>query len=308
MSRLPYLDGDQIESNLAWPDAIAAIGAAVEAGGVGSAPARTVISTARGELMLMPAQTQSAVGVKVLGIAPDNPAHGRPRIQGVYVLFDAETLTPLALLDGIALTTRRTPAVSAFAASALARPGSGILTVFGSGPQAEAHVHAIRSIRPISHVVVVGRDPDRTDALVRRLADTDVAASAGSPASVSGADIVVCATTARIPLFDGAALAANACVIAVGSHQPDVRELDDTVFRRAALVVVEDAATALREGGDIVMAIASGALTTERLIGLDALATLGRSDGISVFKSVGMGWQDLAIADAAYRTWARTPL
>jgi ornithine cyclodeaminase len=306
MSRLPYLDGDEIESNLSWPDAIAAIGAAVA--GDGSAPPRTVIPTARGELMLMPAQTQSAVGVKVLGIAPDNPVHGRPRIQGVYVLFDAETLTPLALLDGIALTTRRTPAVSAFAARALARPDARVLTVFGSGPQAEAHIHAIRSIRPISEVVIVGRDPDRTDALVRRLADHELAATAGTARSVEQADIVVCATTAREPVFDGAALGASTCVIAVGSHQPDVRELDDSVFRRATRVVVEDAATALREGGDVIRAIAAGALTTDRLIGLDALGALGAlgpSDGISVFKSVGIGWQDLAIADGAYQAWTR---
>jgi ornithine cyclodeaminase/alanine dehydrogenase-like protein (mu-crystallin family) len=305
MTRLPYLDGAEIDAILPWPDAIAAIGAAVERGEVGSAAPRTVLPTPFGELMLMPAQTELAVGVKVLGIAPRNPAQGRPRIQAVYVLFDAATLTPLALLDGTALTTRRTPAVSAFAARALAHPDASVLTVFGSGPQAQAHVQAIRAIRPISSITVVGRDPSRTDALVRRLADRGVAAAAGTAAGVAGADIVVCATTAREPLFDGAALAPQACVIAVGSHQADARELDDTVFRRAERVVVENAATALREAGDVISAIASGALTAERLIDLGAIGSLFPSGGISVFKSVGMGWQDLAVADAAFQTWIR---
>jgi ornithine cyclodeaminase len=106
-------------------------------------------------------------------------------------------------------------------------------------------------------------------------------------------------------LFDGAALAPQACVIAVGSHQADARELDDTVFRRAERVVVENAATALREAGDVISAIASGALTAERLIDLGAIGSLVPSGGISVFKSVGMGWQDLAVADAAFQTWIR---
>jgi ornithine cyclodeaminase len=257
-----------------------------------------VVPVTRGELMLMPAESQTAAGVKVLSIAPANPTLGLPRIQALYVLFDARTLTPSALLDGAALTTIRTPAVSAFAADSLARADASTLTVFGCGPQAEAHVHAIRSVRPIGHVSVVGRDAGRTQALVARLIEAGLDARTGTTASVRGADIVVCATTAIEPLFAGAAVAADACVIAIGSHQPDVRELDDELFRRADRIVVEDAATALREAGDVILALAAGALHRDQLLDLFALTTIRPQAGISVFKSVGMGWQDLAIAEA----------
>jgi ornithine cyclodeaminase/alanine dehydrogenase-like protein (mu-crystallin family) len=101
-------------------------------------------------------------------------------------------------------------------------------------------------------------------------------------------------------LFDRSLLAPHACVIAVGPHERDARELDDTVFRRATAVVVEDVATALREAGDVVLAIGAGALVADDLIALDELSSLDRTPGISVVKSVGVGWQDLAVAAAAY--------
>jgi ornithine cyclodeaminase/alanine dehydrogenase-like protein (mu-crystallin family) len=232
----------------------------------------------------------------VLSIAPGNPARGRPRAQGVYVLFDAETLTPQAVLDGAGLTTLRTPAVSALAVRRLAMPAAASLTVFGSGPQAEAHVHAIRAVRPIRRVTVVGRGG--ADALVERLAGDGIEAGVGSSDAVGTADVVVCATSAREPIFDGRRLRAEACVVAIGSHEPQAREVDDEVFRRATRVVVEDRATALREAGDVIGAIAAGVLTADDLIDLSTLLTIAPGGGLTVFKSVGMGWQDLAIATA----------
>lgn len=298
MTKLPYLDADAVTSALEWPEAIRAIAAAVTGLDPVTVTDRTIVPVTHGELMLMPAQSETATGVKVLSIAPANPARGLPRIQALYVLFDSQTLTPRALLDGSALTTVRTPAVSAFAALALARIDAATMTVFGSGPQAEAHVHSIRSIRPVRTVVVVGRDAGRAQALVARLIDSGLDARVGAADSVRAADIVVCATTAREPLFDGSTLAPHACVIAIGSHVADAREVDDATFRRADRIVVEAGPTALREAGDVIRAIASGALRPEQLLDIQMTTSLRPGAGISVFKSVGMGWQDLAIAEA----------
>ena len=113
------------------------------------------------------------------------------------------------------------------------------------------------------------------------------------------ADIVVCATSAAAPVFTGSLLGDGACVVAIGSHQPTARELDADVFRRAATVVVEDRATALREAGDVIMAMAEGALNEAELTCLGELAEPSPSKGISVFKSVGMAWQDLVVAETA---------
>jgi len=305
MKALPFIDAEALTRAVSWRAAINALGAALDSGlDVAAATPRSRMLTAQGEMLLMPAESTGAVGVKLVGIAPGNAELGLPRIQALYVLFDAVTLAPRLLIDGTALTTLRTPAVSALAVQHLAVTGAAKLTVFGSGPQAGAHVDAVRAIRPISAVTVVARNPERADNLVARLRADELDATTGGPEDVRDADIVVCATGSDVPLFDGDLLAEHACVVAIGSHHPDMRELDDRVFTRAARVVVEDRATALREAGDVVLAIAAGALSAERLSTLADLPTLAPVSGITVFKSVGMGWQDLAVAEAA---WQATP-
>jgi ornithine cyclodeaminase/alanine dehydrogenase-like protein (mu-crystallin family) len=260
-------------------------------------PPRSVLPVQQGQLLLMPAEWDSYVGVKVVTVASGNAAHGRPRIQGNYLLLDGETLTPLALLDGNALTSVRTAAVSAVAADALAEPDAGRLVVFGTGPQAHAHVEALRCVRPVGDVVVVGRDAERTRAFAK-----DVGARVGGADDVARADLVACCTTARTPLFDGSLLPATATVVAVGSHEPDAREVDDTSVRRCT-VVVESASAALREAGDVVLAVLAGALDPGTLVGLADLAQ-GKAQLPSgqprLFKSVGTAWQDLVVAAAHY--------
>lgn len=134
--------------------------------------------------------------------------------------------------------------------------------------------------------------------------DAAIAAEPGTGGAVRGADIVVCATAAAVPLFDGDLLPAHACVVAIGSHQAQVRELDDRVFARAGrVVVVEERATALRGAGDVILAIEAGAIGASHLIDLGEMITLDRATGLSVFKSVGMGWQDLVLAEALRAAW-----
>lgn len=260
-------------------------------------PPRSAVPVPRGELLLMPAHWGSYAGVKVVTVAPDNPARELPRIQGNYLLLEGETLTPLALLDGIALTNVRTAAVSAVAADALAEPDASRLVLFGTGPQARSHVEALRCVRPIRDVVVVGRDAERT----RAFAD-DIKARVGSADDVADADVVACCTTARTPLFDGSLLPPHATVVAVGSHEPDAREVDETAVGRST-VVVEAVSAALREAGDIVLAVQAGALDPGTLVGLADLVR-GRarlpSDRPRLFKSVGMAWQDLVVAAAHF--------
>ncbi|MDQ1743381.1 MAG: hypothetical protein QOE23_1720 [Pseudonocardiales bacterium] len=304
MVDLPFLDAGTLASLVPWTAAISALESALAAGAATSGgPPRISVAEAHGELLVMPAASTAGVGVKVTSVAPGNPERGLPRIQAVYVLFDAGTLTPRALLDGTALTTLRTPSQSALAVRALARADAAELLVFGCGPQAWGHVHAISRVRRLRTVRIVGRDPGRQAGLVDRLQAEGIPATAGAAADVATADIVVCATTARQPVFDGRLLAEQACVVAVGSHEPSARELDDLTFARAGRVVVEERSTALREAGDVLQAIAAGVLDADDLVELAALAQLPPSSGIGVFKGVGMGWQDLAVAEAAYSAW-----
>lgn len=268
-------------------------------------PARTVTSMTAGQLLLMPSEGIGYAGVKVAAVAPGNPARGLPRIAATYLLLDAESLLPVALLDGTALTSLRTPAVSAVAADHLLPPGPvGHLVVFGSGPQAWGHVAALRTVRTVKRVSVVGRDQDRAAALVARCGEAGLDAAVGTAASVADADAVCCCTSSRTPLFDGSLVPRHAVVLAVGSHEPDARELDGDLVARARAVVVESRAAAWREAGDLLVPRREGLVGDDRVTANLAELVTGRAvvpeGGPRIFKSVGMGWQDLVVAAAAY--------
>jgi ornithine cyclodeaminase/alanine dehydrogenase-like protein (mu-crystallin family) len=274
---LPFLDAAAIARRLSPTAAIDALEAALRGGLDPEAdPPRASLPVGAGELLVMPSATVDHAVVKLVTVGGD------PRIQGVCVVFDARTLAPVALVDGIALTNVRTPAVSALAVRALAAPGARRLLVFGRGPQAHGHVEAIRAVRPIAHVDMVGRDAG------------DVAER------VAAADVICCATTAREPLFDGSLVADHATVVAIGSHEPDAREVDDALVARAA-VVVESRASALREAGDVIGAIAAGSLREDGLVTLADLVR-GRAAVATgrprLFKSTGMAWEDAVVASA----------
>jgi ornithine cyclodeaminase len=261
---------------------------------------RSRLATPDGQLLQMPSAGDRYSGSKIISIRPANEADAIPVIQGVYVLFDGAHLTPVAVLDGAALTALRTPAVSGLAVRHLAAPGASRVALFGTGVQAWGHVEAISAVLPVEHVDVIGRTPAHVEALVRRIRATGTSAAAADTRAVPAADVVVCATAAHDPLFDGALVADHAVTVAIGSHSPDAREVDTTLVRRSS-VVVESRSSALREAGDVVVPIAEGAFDAEDLV---TLAELVRGvvpiphDRPRLFKGCGMPWQDLSVAGA----------
>ncbi|MFD5513419.1 ornithine cyclodeaminase family protein [Streptomyces sp. NPDC127051] len=273
-----------------------------------SCPQRSALAVpGGGELLLMPAAAGAYAGVKIAGVAPGNPALGLPRITGSYLLLDGPTLRPLALFDGAALTSLRTPAVSALALRYLAPAGRALrLVLFGAGPQAYGHLEAVREVRELAGAVVVGRDPGAAQRLAAHARALGVPARTGTPADVADADLVLCCTTARERLFDGRLVAPGATVVAVGSHEPDARETDTALVRRA-VVYVESRAAALREAGDLLVPEAEGAIGPGHINGTLADLVAGRMPAAGapgcpqLFKSVGMAWEDLAVAVAMYR-------
>jgi ornithine cyclodeaminase/alanine dehydrogenase-like protein (mu-crystallin family) len=274
---LPFMDAEEVARRLSVSAAADALEAALLDGLDPEAdPPREVLPLDEGQLLVMPSAAGGRPVVKLITLG------GEPRIQGVCVIFDPETLAPVATADGIAVTNVRTPAVSVLAARRLAAPDSRRLLMFGRGPQGRAHEWALREALPIERADVVGSDHGDVDELV------------------AAADVICCCTTAREPLFDGALVADHATVIAIGSHEPDVRETDDALAERAT-IVVESRASALREAGDVIMAIESRALAADRLV---TLAELVRGDARPdpdrprLFKSTGMSWEDAVVAGA----------
>jgi ornithine cyclodeaminase len=262
-----------------------------------------------GLLLLMPAwRTGAHIGIKSVTVFSGNPARGLPSVMGVYLLLDAATGAPVALLDGPALTLRRTAAASALAARHLAREDARRLVMVGTGALAPHLVRAHAAVRPIREVVVWGRDAGKARSLARRLAGDGLPAEAALDleTAVRGADIVSCATMATEPLIRGGWLAPGTHLDLVGGYTPAMREADDEAVARAR-VFVDTRAGALAEAGDIVQPVRRGVIA-EADIAAD-LSDLARGahpgrtspEEITLFKSVGTALEDLAAAELAIR-------
>jgi ornithine cyclodeaminase/alanine dehydrogenase-like protein (mu-crystallin family) len=306
-SGVPMLSGKQVRDAVPWRAAVGAIERALlDRSAPGRTPLRSSVPVHAGELLIMPSEVGSHVGVKVLSVRAEQGRRETPRVQGVHLVLDAETLSPVALLEAAALTLVRTAAVSAAAVHHLAGQDASRLVVFGSGPQAWSHVQALDAVRPLSAVVVVGRDAGRAAALVERCRRRGLDAVRGEPAAVASADLVACCTSAATPLFDSALLPDHATVVAMGSHHADAREVDTALVRRAT-VVVETRESALKEAGDILLAVADGVPLEEAVDG-DLPALLHGEVPLEphrprLFKGVGEAWSDVVIAAEVLR-WA----
>lgn len=293
------VEADELRAALPFPAAVDALETAFrEEDPAAAGPVRTAVETAAGSLLLMPARGARGVGVKLVTLTDANPERGLPFVQAAYVLFDPVTQAPEALLDGTALTTLRTAAVSALATRWLARPDARRLVVLGAGPQAAAHIEAMRAVRPIDDVVVVSRTRARAESLA-----TIAEARVAGPEAIGEADIVCACTTSATPVVFGASLPAGVHVNAVGAYLPDARELD-TEAVALARVVVEHRGVAFAEAGDLLIPMGEGAIDEEHVIAdlreLVLGAAVRRSpDDVTVFKSVGMAFEDLVVARAA---------
>lgn len=258
-------------------------------------------------LLLMPAwQVGRHIGVKLVTVFPSNGERGLPAVMGIYLLSDAMTGQPLALIDGPMLTLRRTAAASALAASYLARPDAGRLLMVGTGALAPHLIAAHAAVRPIRAVTLWGRDPAKARALAERLSRPELPVSAAEDLeeAVAKADVISCATLSKEPLVRGQWLRPGQHLDLVGAFTPAMREADDEAVRRSR-VFVDSLEGATREGGDIVQPLQSGALTLEAIQG--DLFRLCRGEGpgrrgeeeITLFKSVGHALEDLVAAQLA---------
>jgi ornithine cyclodeaminase/alanine dehydrogenase-like protein (mu-crystallin family) len=199
-----------------------------------SVPPRVAALSPQGLLAAMPGYAEGILEAKLVSVFPGNHAAGLPSHQALIVLFDSEDGSPLAVMDGTAITALRTAAASALATRALAREDARVLAVLGAGVQGRSHLDAVPRVRGFAEIRVASRTPAHAEALA---AHAGVRAAASFEEAVRGADVVCCCTDSPEPVLRREWLAEGAHVTSVGFARGGP-ELDaETV--RAGLLVVE---------------------------------------------------------------------
>ncbi len=227
-----------------------------------------------------------------------HPAHGA---HFFFHLFDAATGEPLALFEANYLGQIRTGAASGLATDLLANPEAQVLTVIGSGFQARGQVEAVRAVRPSIRGVRVWSRGEMSRS--RFAEEMNATAFATAEEAVRGADIVCTATFAREPVLDAAWLSPGTHVNAAGSNNPRRRELPAEVVESAGLLCADSMEACLVEAGDYLMA----KVDWSQVVDLKDLNREWKPDRLSIFKSVGLGLEDVAVAAHVYRKLIPAP-
>ncbi|MBE9606152.1 ornithine cyclodeaminase family protein [Acetobacteraceae bacterium H6797] len=262
----------------------------------------------QGSLLLMPAWLPHRyTGVKIVHVAPGNAVKRLPAVNAVYILSNGETGEPLAMLHGGELTDRRTAAASVLAARYLARPDSRRLLVVGAGKVARAAAEAYAQAFDLAEITLWARRLEAAEAAAAELRAHGLPVTATDRLNPAGFDIVTAATLSTTPLIKGAEVSPGTHIDLIGAFRPTMRESDGALLARAT-VTVDTMAGGLAEAGDVVQAIAEGAIGKEHVVADLFALTRGTHPGrtsaeeITLFKSVGWAGEDLAAAALAYET------
>lgn len=262
-------------------------------------PPRMVLDpTGRADaLMVMPAwRAGGAMVVKLVTVYPRES----PALDGVVVAFDEATGKVSAVLDGMAITNRRTAAAAALGSSLLARRGASRLLVIGTGALAGPLIQAHRAICGVRQVAVWGRNADRAAAVAAR-EGAEVARDLD--AAIAAADIVAAATTTARPLIAAASVRPGTHLTLVGAFTPAMAEAEPALMGQAALIYADDRASVLAKGGEVFQAIRAGIIPEEAVRGglaeLCAAPPPRPDEAITVFKTVGFAALDLIATELA---------
>ena len=275
-------------------------------------PVRLVVPLPQihGRITSMPGflNDDNALGMKVITYFQDNPKRGLPAILATIMLFSVETGKMIAVMDGSYITAIRTACASAMATRALANRETPVLGILGAGVQARAHIQALSRVRKLQQIKIYS--PSGISATkIRKDMESDVGfgvkVAASAEDAVKHSDIVVTVTTAKEPILKSEWLNAGVHINAVGSHRPDLREVDGATLARAK-VVVDSREAIMTECGDILLALKEKSIPEDVIHAEIGEVLAGMKSGresageITLYKSVGIAIQDVAIANLVY--------
>jgi ornithine cyclodeaminase len=260
-------------------------------------------------VLIMPAwRPHQLMGVKLVSVWPGNNAKGESAVSGVYVLISCDNGHPVAVLDGTALTLRRTAAAAALAARRLARQNSRTLAMLGTGALSVPLVQAHMDVMPFDSVLVWGRQVGKAQAVVAQLQQQGIAASAATDLeqTLAQADVVAAATTATEPFIRADWVRPGTHLGLIGAFTAQMAEAEPALMAQAQ-VFADSRSAVLEKGGEVFQAIQRGHIAPAAI--LAELAELAaqperhwRHDAqdITVFKSVGFASLDLIAAELVY--------
>ena len=263
----------------------------------------------QGVSLFMPAYCEGlgAAGMKLVTVMSENPAKNLPLIHSKYLYVSAETGQIVSVMDAEHLTGLRTAVVSALVTDLLGKSGGRTVAIFGTGVQAWYHAEVFAKLFSIGEVLVFGHTPEQGERFAERVErQLRKPARRAILVELKRAEIICTCTTSAIPLFELKDLGSGAHINAIGSYRPTTREIGSDVVRKAS-IVVDSYEAAFKEAGDIVIAIAEGAIQRESVYAsIDELVSGAKpapdaDNQITLFKSVGMALEDLVAADYAYK-------
>ena len=274
----------------------------------GSVAERQSLQVQKGTGLLMGAASEKhGIAAKLVSVMPDNQNLNLPGSIGLVLLLDAETGTPLVLMDGTSLTAIRTAALNACAIQLLSRPDSKKALIVGCGTQASAQLEALVCIRDLEEIRVLGRNDGRVQAFVAGFQGKFTPRISGFTdvdAAVAGVDIIIAATNSLEPVLAGHLIPDGCHVSGIGSFTPGMCELDNELLLKAS-IFVENRETASKEAGELIAVHDAGLSRIDEWteVGevLSGIRPGRQSDSeITFFKSVGHAVFDLIAARSVY--------
>jgi ornithine cyclodeaminase/alanine dehydrogenase-like protein (mu-crystallin family) len=245
------------------------------------------------------------VSVKVVSVNPRNRRIALPSTSATIYVYDSKTGSALARIAGDNLTAVRTAASSAVATDTLALKEVDTLGVIGTGKQAEAHLPAILEVRDFSRVLVYSRSKAHRAAFTRNASQNisvPVIAATSAEDVARKSDVLVLATSSRVPLFRGSTVPFGTHVNAIGAGLPSSREIDTTLLK-ISILVVDSIEQAVASYGDIMIPLDERAIERSHiraelgdLLLNPSIIRRGQGD-ITVFKAGGLGVLDAVFAD-----------
>jgi alanine dehydrogenase len=307
-----YLSEQEVVDCLPMSKAIELVEGAFHQLADGSAlnhPRRRVILPTGAVLHYMAAGTPEYFGLKAYS------AHAKTGAHFEVLLYRSSDALPLATLEANRLGQIRTGAATGVATKYLAREDASVAAIIGSGFQAQTQLEAVANVRTLREVRVWSRKQERREEFARTCAEKfnlNVRATETARECVDGADIVVTATSSKVPVFESAWIAPGTHVNGTGSNWAERRELPaELVFERAAVVAVDSVEVAKIESGDLLIPLGDyKSFPGVELSGIVAGTRPGRAnaDQITVFKSNGLAVEDIAVAGYVYEEALRRGL